>query len=73
MNDQAFGDYLLFDTNFDHTTTFYADIRRLAPGHSLTLSDGAARVRRYWSLPIPEFIRYRRTGEHLEQFKELMD
>ena len=72
LNDQAIGDFLLFGLNQEFTTTTFADIKRLPPAHYLTWSSGQQRVSRYWTLPTDGNIRYRREGEYVEHFKELM-
>ena len=38
LNDRTVGDVLLFDLNYDVTTTIFADIQRLPPAHTLTWS-----------------------------------
>jgi asparagine synthase (glutamine-hydrolysing) len=34
-----------------HTRTWFKDVQRLAPGHSLTLRNGQISIRRYWHYP----------------------
>lgn len=72
LNERALGDFLLFDLNYDLATTVFADILRLPPAHRLTLSGGEPRPARYWSLPTDGRIRYRRRGEYVEHFRELL-
>lgn len=72
LNEQAIGDFLLFDSNQDLRTTAFANIRRLPPAHTLTVSDGEARLRRYWTLPEGDLIRYRRNQDYVDQFLELL-
>ena len=73
LNEQAIGDFLLFDTNYNLETTTFADIQRLPPAHTLTWADGNLKISRYWSLPLPELIRYKRSQDYIDQFHELMD
>jgi asparagine synthase (glutamine-hydrolysing) len=73
LNEKALGDFLLFDMNYDLSTTVFADIQRLPPAHTLTYSpDKEARLNRYWSLPVDGCIRYRRSRDYLDHFKDLL-
>ena len=72
LNDRAIGDFLLFDYNCDPGTTTFTDIQRLPAAHYLTWSDGKLRVNRYWTLPIPDQIRYRHDSEYIGHFRELL-
>ncbi len=71
LNDLAVADFLLFGFNQEPTTTAFADIRRLPPAHTLTWSEGALRVARYWTLPVESVIRYKRDAEYVEHFQHL--
>lgn len=51
LNPVAVGDYLMFGYSLDPAAGFHRHIERLPPGHCLALSDGQARIRRYWSPP----------------------
>lgn len=72
LNEQAIGDFLLFDANQDPATTAFADIARLPAAHTLTWSEGQLRVRRYWTLPIDNEIRYDRPQDYVEHFRDLL-
>lgn len=72
LNDQAVGDFLLFGLNCDRSTTFFKQIQRLAPAHTLVASMDDVQTRRYWSMPIDGRIRYRREEEYVEHFRELL-
>jgi asparagine synthase (glutamine-hydrolysing) len=72
LNEAAIADFLLFGMNCDLTTSVYRHIRRLAPGHCLTVSAAAVRARRYWTAPVDGCIRYKRPDEYVEHFQELM-
>jgi asparagine synthase (glutamine-hydrolysing) len=72
LNDLAVADFLLFGGNQDPATTAFADIQRLPAAHTLTCSGGTVRVGRYWTLPVDGDIRYRRLGEYVDHFKELL-
>ena len=72
LNEQAIADFLLFDMNYNLETTAFADIGCLLAAHTLTLSDGEVKCQRYWTLPVPEMIRYKRDQDYVDRFKELM-
>ena len=72
LNELAIGDFLLFGCNQDPTTTSFADVRRLAPAHSLTWGEGALRSKRYWMLPADGRIRYRRSHDYVDHFREIL-
>ena len=46
LHEPAIADFLLFGYNQDPEATTFADIRSLAPGHSLVYEDGKVRTRR---------------------------
>ena len=46
LNDRAVGDFLLFGLNCDNATTFFHDIQRLPPAHTLTISRHGAQFLR---------------------------
>lgn len=69
----AIADFLLFGFNHDLATTTFAAIQRLPPGHAFTWSEGAPRIKRYWSLPIDgRIIRYKRASEYVDHFREVL-
>ena len=72
LDETAVGDYLLFGTNEDPAGTIFAAVRRLPGGHALTCSEDGLRVWRYWTLPIDGSIEYRRAGDYIERFGELL-
>jgi asparagine synthase (glutamine-hydrolysing) len=69
LNEERVADYLvpIFE---DKEVTFYRDIVRLAPAHSLTVGRHATRLRPYWSLDRAREIRYRADEEYAEAFRE---
>jgi asparagine synthase (glutamine-hydrolysing) len=73
LNELAIADFLLFGYNQEVDTTIFADIRQLAPAHTLTVSDGALRARRFWTLPIEETLVYKEPDEYVAHFRELFD
>lgn len=72
LNDQAIGDFLLFGCNYDSTTASFADIKKLPPGHVLSVTADRFSLRRYWTLPVPECIRYKRPQDYVDRFVELL-
>ena len=73
LNDLAIADFLMFDSNQDLATTAFADIQRLPPAHTLECDGETVSVRRYWILPVPAEIKYKRQEEYVEHFNELLD
>jgi asparagine synthase (glutamine-hydrolysing) len=72
LDERAIGDFLLFGCNHEPTTTTFADVRRLAPGHTLTCGHGTLRPKRYWTLPAHGRIRYRRSREYVDHFEDIL-
>jgi asparagine synthase (glutamine-hydrolysing) len=72
LNEVSIGDFLLFDFNQDPLTTAFLDIRCLPPAHTLTWSETGIRLSRYWSLPIEEPLRYKRSADYVDHFRELL-
>ena len=71
LDDQAVGDFLLFDAPTDPTRTMFAGVRRLAPAHALVATrETPVCTRRYWSLPIDEPLRLRCADDYLDGFRE---
>ncbi|MEK7834195.1 MAG: asparagine synthetase B, partial [Acidobacteriota bacterium] len=56
LNEQAVGDFLLFNGNQDLGMSAFADVQRLPPAHTLVCSEGKLGLRRYWSLPDGDLI-----------------
>ncbi len=74
LNEEAIGDFLLFNMNLENATTTFVDIRKLPPGHALMVSETGVQVRRYWQLPqAVDVLNYRRPEAYVEQFRELFD
>lgn len=75
LHEPAVVSFLQWGFNVDTTTTTFADIRRLAPGHAIavTVAGGAGRPWRHWRFPEPAPLRLRRDSDYVEQFRELLD
>ncbi|MCH7625246.1 MAG: lasso peptide isopeptide bond-forming cyclase [Chloroflexi bacterium] len=69
LDEVAVGDYLTSTLN-DVERTFYKDIRRLAPGHQLTIRHGDMAVRRYWALDPSRELLLGSDEEYVEGFRE---
>jgi asparagine synthase (glutamine-hydrolysing) len=72
LNDLAIGDFLLFGYNQEPFTSTFADIQRLPAAHYLTWSEGVFRLKHYWTLPTDGHIRYKRSSEYVDHFRELL-
>jgi asparagine synthase (glutamine-hydrolysing) len=73
LNDSAIADFLLFGYNNQLGQSTFADIQKLPPAHVLTWFPGEEPTcRRYWSLPIGKQIRFRRSGDYIDKFLELL-
>lgn len=72
LNDQAIADFLLFGFNHDLGTTAFAEIRRLPPAHTLSVTPEGLRLRRYWQLPVEDELRYRNPADYVEEFRHLL-
>ena len=55
----------------DVTSTFYTDIARLPPSHSMTVDGNGARLSSYWSLDPSREVRLSSDGEYAESFREI--
>lgn len=63
--------YHLALTLEDKVNTFYQNIHRLPPAHSLTVSSDGMRLREYWSLDPERELHLRSDDEYAEAFREL--
>lgn len=53
LDEQSVADYLITGVCGDAGATIYANVRRLPPGHELTVRGGEVTIRRYSHLPAP--------------------
>ncbi len=72
LNEQAIADFLLFESNQDPGTTVYADIRRLAPAHALTVSAEGTRLCKYADLPDEDPLNLRDPAAAVAQLRTLL-
>jgi asparagine synthase (glutamine-hydrolysing) len=73
LNELAIGDFLLFGSNQELSTTSFEGIRRLPPAHTLSWSSAGLRMGRYWELTERPTIRHGRSRDYIEQFQILLD
>lgn len=73
LNELAVADFLLFCWNRDPVTTFFADVQRLAPAHRLTCGPAPLCPTRYWTLPANGRVRYRRSRDYVDHFRQLLN
>lgn len=71
LNETAIGDYLLFGLNQDLTSTAFADIQRLPPASTLTVSSNGVEIRKFWTPVDDTAIRFPRCSDYSERFMEL--
>ena len=71
LNDLAIADFFLFRYNQELDTTPFADIQRLPGAHCLKWVGGSLRIKRYWTMPTDDRIKYKRSIEYVENFREL--
>ena len=72
LNEQAIGDFLIARKNYNPATTFFADIQRLPVAHRLIAGADGLQTERYWTLPIDEPLYYKRSGDYVDRFHELL-
>lgn len=70
LNEVKVADHLalLFE---DQTITFYKDILRLQPAHTITIDANQTKLARYWSLDPNREIHLRSDAEYTEAFREI--
>jgi asparagine synthase (glutamine-hydrolysing) len=68
LYEPAVADYLAAGHLLEVDRTFFADIARLAPAHTLTVEPRGVTARRFWSLPVEPELRYRKDPEYVEHF-----
>jgi asparagine synthase (glutamine-hydrolysing) len=70
LNEVRVGDFLtsLFD---DTSITFYQDILRLPPAHTLTVSADGIKLQRYWALDPAREIHFETDQEYADAFREI--
>jgi asparagine synthase (glutamine-hydrolysing) len=74
LHEPAIVSFLRHGYNDDTSTTSFADIRRLPPGHQLVVRDdwGAITPRKFWSFPVPEPLHLKRDDDYIERFRDVL-
>lgn len=72
LNEVRVGDYLASLAE-DKRITFYRDILRLPPAHSLTLGRESDRLRAYWVLDPGQELQCRSDQEYMEAFRDVFE
>lgn len=70
INEERVADYLT-SVCLDNTTTFYTNISRLPPAHSITVSKNAFKIERYWEYTFPAEPPCSTDEEYAQTFKEI--
>lgn len=72
LNPQAVWDYLTF-RYVPQPETIWANIYKLPPGHTLTISAASPRpvVKRYWDIPYTDNIRLKDEAEYVREFETI--
>lgn len=75
LSEIAVLDFLMFHgtANFDKSLTVFADIKRIEPGHLLSIGPDHRRIERYWKLDetIPTLF-YKRESDYVDHLDELL-
>ena len=74
LDEAAIGDFLLYWTCLEPSRTSFADVARVPPAHTLTVSEaGRARLARYWALEPEDSLRLRRPAEYIERYVSTLE
>jgi asparagine synthase (glutamine-hydrolysing) len=71
LDEQKVADFLVLLQRTD--TTFFENVRRLPPGHTLRLDHSGARFAQYWSSMPARPVRFARDEEYVEGFLEVFE
>jgi asparagine synthase (glutamine-hydrolysing) len=70
LNEVRVGDHLA-DVFVDGETTFYRNVLRLLPAHTMSVAREGVQTRRYWALDPNRELKLRSDEEYAERFREL--
>lgn len=73
LNEARIAEYLMAPVEEDVTRTFYKNIRRAAPAHTLTAQLDALTDTRYWALDPDQETRLASDEEYAERFQSLFE
>jgi asparagine synthase (glutamine-hydrolysing) len=72
INEGRIADYLVNPLEgIDKTSTFFQEVYRLPPAHTVTVGPGGVRLRRYWRLEPGDELRLSSDDEYAEAFLEV--
>ena len=72
INEGRIADYLVNPLEgIDKTSTFFEEVYRLPPAHTLTVGPDGMRLRRYWQLEPGDELRLKSDDEYAEAFLEV--
>ena len=72
INEGRIADFLVgYLEGVDNTSTFYQEVYRHPPAHTLTVGPGTFETRRYWSLEPAQEIQFSSDEEYTEAFREV--
>ncbi len=72
IDEQYVAASLLFNPFTHNTQTYFKDIIKLPPGHSLTVSPDSQQLSRYWFPERANDVRYKSDDEYAEALQELL-
>lgn len=72
LDDEFVGDFLLFGNPQNSEQSIYRDIRRLPAASYIRTKRDEFYLRRYWTLPRDQEIRFRRQSDYIDRFQELL-
>jgi asparagine synthase (glutamine-hydrolysing) len=73
INEGRLTDFLDGDLEvFDFTSTFFQNVYRLPPAHSLCVTGNSLKMRRYWAQEPGTELVLRSDGEYVEAFREVL-
>lgn len=73
LNESAIADHLLAPIDIDATITFYKDIQRLAPAHSIEVDAEGLSFHRYWALDPTREISRSSDEAYAEELRNLFE
>jgi asparagine synthase (glutamine-hydrolysing) len=74
INEARIADFLVNELEgIDKTSTFFEEIVRLPPAHTLTVSAAGLLCRRYWALEAGQELRLTSDAEYVEAFLDVFD
>ena len=72
LDEHTVGDFLIFGENKNPAATFFSAIRRLPVANRLSAGASGLTTEKYWTLPIDAPVYYKRAGDYVDRFHELL-